>query len=147
MKLAGWILIVAGALVALVAILLPTSVPTDGYEIAAAAGLPMPSTVSNLGLMLRQLVVLQIGLAAFLGGCVLLGAGHVAEVLAWAGGGGSGGGRLRRRAASVAAPEEERVRPAEPEEDQAGQGHLQHRGVAIIALAAFAVLIGALTSH
>lgn len=81
MKLSGWLLITLGLILAFVAILLPTSVPTDGYEFAAAAGLRVPS-VTNLGLMQRQMIVLQIGLAAFLGGCVLLAAGYVIEAMA-----------------------------------------------------------------
>jgi hypothetical protein len=75
MKLAGAALIGIGAILVLIAVMMETGVETG----AAAYGGVIPAEVSNLGLMQKQMVTLLIGLAMFLGGCVFLAAGHVAD--------------------------------------------------------------------
>lgn len=81
MKLAGAILIIVGAIMALIAVMMQTSVSIDASSYASVLG-SMPSEVANLGLIQRQTIALHIGLALFIGGSVLLAGGHIADSLA-----------------------------------------------------------------
>lgn len=74
MKSNGAVLMMFGVLTVFGAFLINTSVPT--YSV----GLGM-SEIANLERMHEQSLVVQIGLALFLGGCVLFGCGAVQERL------------------------------------------------------------------
>lgn len=98
MKTAGFCLLVVGVVAALVSFFLPTTVESySTYSIGGGGTL-------NLGLLQNQMMVLQVGLAGFIGGAVLMGCGEIAERL---------GTSLRFDAAESAQPVEVRA-PPEP---------------------------------
>jgi hypothetical protein len=72
MKTVGYLLFIGGALMATTAFFLPTAVDSSS-GISASGG------TLNLGLLQNQMMILHVGLAAFLGGSVLIGCAAVAE--------------------------------------------------------------------
>jgi hypothetical protein len=74
MKTVGYFLFVGGAIMAAIAFFLPTAL--DSSSNASMIGGTL-----NLGLLQDQMMILHVGLAAFLGGAVLIGSGEIANRL------------------------------------------------------------------
>ena len=85
MKGWGGSLIAIGAIVVIVSWLLPVSVSTDTPDLEALRlGISLSHTadVLNIGLLQRQMIVFQSGLALAMMGAIFVGAGTIAEHLA-----------------------------------------------------------------
>ena len=75
MRQAGILLMLAGAIGTFVAFLMPTTVETYSFSPLGGSG------VVNLGLLQNQMLVLHVGIGAFIAGAVLTGCGAIIERL------------------------------------------------------------------
>jgi hypothetical protein len=81
MRIAGSVLMILSVIAIGIAFIMDTSVSTYGVSSGLGlSGLNLPSQVSNLGLLQKQMMVLQTGLAGFVAGAVLYGMGEIAEI-------------------------------------------------------------------
>jgi hypothetical protein len=78
MKGFGASLLAVGVVIVIIALSLNTTVHTE-VPSSVLSGLTLPSDVSNIGLLQRQMVWLHIGLTSFVSGAVLLAGGVVAD--------------------------------------------------------------------